>query len=241
MKTFVVLGLLVGSIPAQAWGGTIPGGNESSTRSSQAIPARPAASVATPSSKQAARPSRNIPPYTLSLYNVNTDERITRMPVFHTEPAKPGRLFVNSDARQKLEHMLRDHHTDKVRRGMPDALWFYLYLLAYHFDGPIHVVSGYRSRDRLSSRHRQGSAVDFFIPGADMAKVWQYAKSRFTDRGVGLGFYPRSGFVHLDIRKLSYYWIDDSGQGQRPRFRAGVRQPTQQWQRALQEPAAAQH
>jgi hypothetical protein len=30
---------------------------------------------------------------------------------------------------------------------------------------------------------------------------------------VGVGFYPNSGFVHLDVRDASYFWIDDSAPG----------------------------
>jgi hypothetical protein len=31
---------------------------------------------------------------------------------------------------------------------------------------------------------------------------------------VGVGFYPTSGFVHLDVRKgPSFYWVDRSGPG----------------------------
>src|SRR5262249_25624553 len=30
---------------------------------------------------------------------------------------------------------------------------------------------------------------------------------------VGVGFYPKSGFVHLDVRDASYFWTDDSAPG----------------------------
>ena len=226
--------LLAAPSPALAWRSTSPGGKPSS-KVQHPEPKRAATSnsAARAGSRPGEEPSR-LPPrpasasstYTMILYNVNTRERLDDLPVLYADPARPGRLFVDEDARRKLEVFTRDHrHGDRVRRGMPDELWYYLYVLARHFDGPIHVVSGYRSTDRQTSRHRQGKAIDFFIPGVKTIEIWRYAKQRFTDRGVGLGYYPNSGFVHLDIRDLSFYWIDDSGRGQPPRYRAGVKQP----------------
>src|SRR5262249_52889029 len=36
---------------------------------------------------------------------------------------------------------------------------------------------------------------------------------------VGVGLYPASGFVHIDVRDRSYFWIDASGPGKRNRER----------------------
>ena len=33
-----------------------------------------------------------------------------------------------------------------------------------------------------------------------------------------MGYYPTSGFVHVDSRPRSYFWIDRSGPGQRTRL-----------------------
>ena len=35
---------------------------------------------------------------------------------------------------------------------------------------------------------------------------------------VGVGLYTRSGFVHLDSRTRSYFWVDSSSPGQRSRM-----------------------
>ena len=48
---------------------------------------------------------------------------------------------------------------------------------------------------------------------------------------VGVGIYPRTGFVHLDVRAASYFWVDYSGAGRRGRVRqilAGVAQRADQ-------------
>jgi uncharacterized protein YcbK (DUF882 family) len=85
-----------------------------------------------------------------------------------------------------------------------------VYRCMRHFDASVvRVVSGYR-RDRAGSRHTQGRAVDMSIDGVRNDKLAAYVR----DFGfVGVGFYPRSDFVHLDVREASYFWIDDSAPG----------------------------
>jgi hypothetical protein len=36
---------------------------------------------------------------------------------------------------------------------------------------------------------------------------------------VGVGYYPNSSFVHLDVREVNTYWIDYSGPGEAPQYR----------------------
>ena len=36
---------------------------------------------------------------------------------------------------------------------------------------------------------------------------------------AGVGIYPVSGFVHVDVRERSYFWVDTSGPGKRSRVR----------------------
>ncbi|MFK5065634.1 hypothetical protein, partial [Klebsiella pneumoniae] len=35
----------------------------------------------------------------------------------------------------------------------------------------------------------------------------------------GVGVYPASGFVHVDVRERSYFWLDSSAPGKRNRER----------------------
>jgi hypothetical protein len=79
-----------------------------------------------------------------------------------------------------------------------------------HFEARVvRVVSGFR-RDRAGSRHTQGRAVDMRIEGVTNDRLAEYVR-KFGF--VGVGFYPKSGFVHLDVRDASYFWIDDSAPG----------------------------
>lgn len=84
---------------------------------------------------------------------------------------------------------------------------------------PIRVVSGYRLESTARrSRHKTGSALDFSIAGVPNEALRDYVK---TFSKVGVGYYPNSHFIHLDVRDRWTYWIDYSGPGQAPRY-AGV-------------------
>jgi uncharacterized protein YcbK (DUF882 family) len=85
-----------------------------------------------------------------------------------------------------------------------------VYQIQTHFAAPeIRVVSGYRvPRPRSHSNHGKGRAIDFIVPGTADEDVAKFAREMGF---VGVGIYPRSQFVHVDIRPRSYFWVDSSG------------------------------
>lgn len=85
-----------------------------------------------------------------------------------------------------------------------------------HFGGrPMRVVSGWRDHSYFEdSRHKHSQAVDFSIPGVPNTVVRDYVR-RF--RNCGVGYYPNSSFVHLDVRQSAAYWVDYAGPGEPPR------------------------
>jgi LysM repeat protein len=103
---------------------------------------------------------------------------------------------------------------------LPDArLALLLAAISDHFGGrEIRIVSGYRpargntSRD---SRHVHRAAVDIQVKGVSKRALWDYCLS--LDK-TGCGFYPRSVFVHVDVRDQSAQWVDWSRPGQRSRY-----------------------
>jgi len=117
----------------------------------------------------------------------------------------------------RLNTILRDWRRDEPTRMDPqllDLLWE-----VYQKTGSkeyIHVVSGYRSlatnsmlrrRSRAvakRSRHTQGRAIDFFIPGVPISKIRKIGLK--IEKG-GVGYYPssRSPFVHLDTGSIRYW------------------------------------
>lgn len=87
-----------------------------------------------------------------------------------------------------------------------------------HFGGrSMRVVSGWRDHSYFEdSRHKHSQAVDFNIPGVDNTTLRDYVR-RF--RNCGVGYYPNSSFVHLDVRDAPAYWVDYAGPGEPPRSR----------------------
>lgn len=89
-----------------------------------------------------------------------------------------------------------------------------IYQIARHFEvGQVNVVSGFR-REARRSNHALGRAADIVLPGVRDEAVAAYARSIGF---LGVGVYPVSGFVHVDVRAHSYFWVDRSGPGRTAR------------------------
>ena len=93
-----------------------------------------------------------------------------------------------------------------------------LYQAGRHWPGRrVEVVSGYRNptvAKNPRSPHMKGLACDFRVDGVKAAELRDYLRKTFDK--VGVGYYPNSTFVHLDVRKdRSAFWIDYSGPGER--------------------------
>ncbi len=93
------------------------------------------------------------------------------------------------------------------------------YRIQTHFDAQeIRVISAYRTpHARNASNHGRGRAIDLVVPGVPDADVADFARELGF---VGVGIYPTSGFVHVDVRDRSYFWVDSSSPGRRDRERA---------------------
>jgi hypothetical protein len=79
----------------------------------------------------------------------------------------------------------------------------------------MRIVSGYRTKSFVAaSKHKQGKAIDFSIPGIPNDVMRDYLR---TIDDVGVGYYPNSSFVHLEVRGYNSYWVDHAGPGEAPR------------------------
>ena len=124
---------------------------------------------------------------------------------------------------QGLRRFLRCHHTGRVH-SIESRLPQLLYTVSHHFgDRAITVIAGYRApkialeKGNPRSPHKQGRAVDFRIEGVQLSDLRDYLLRAFDK--VGVGYYPNSGFVHLDVgRKKRVSWIDYSHPGERSRY-----------------------
>lgn len=83
-------------------------------------------------------------------------------------------------------------------------------------DKVIRVYSAFRvprKPVRGISRHGTGRAIDFQVAGVRNQVLRDYLRRSFTK--VGVGYYPKVPFVHLDVReKRSAFWVDVSGSGE---------------------------
>lgn len=81
---------------------------------------------------------------------------------------------------------------------------------------PLRIVGGYREHSYAKdSKHCLGHAVDFAVEGVPNTALRDFLR---TQARVGVGYYPNSSFVHLDVRKQNAYWIDHAGPGQPPSY-----------------------
>jgi uncharacterized protein YcbK (DUF882 family) len=112
-----------------------------------------------------------------------------------------------------LDELFRCKRTDETRAVRPE-LYEMLSRIYDHFGQKrISLVSGFRFAERDSSRHFHASAMDIRIEGVSPRELYEYAESLDTG-GMGIGIYPRSGFIHVDFRapgEPSYRWRDLSG------------------------------
>jgi uncharacterized protein YcbK (DUF882 family) len=135
---------------------------------------------------------------------LNTEERIELSPV------RDDGGWTDDDL-ERASHALRDPRNNQ-ERSIDARVLDLAYRVQTHFQvNALRVVSCYR---RGGSKHGKGRAIDIVVPGARDEEVARFAR---TFGFVGVGLYPRSGFIHLDTRPRSYFWVDSSGPGQKSR------------------------
>jgi uncharacterized protein YcbK (DUF882 family) len=122
----------------------------------------------------------------------------------------------NEDGSYNLQALAEINHIFKCRRSglehdIDTRLLTILSHVYDHFGGKrIELLSGYRFQRRTTSNHFHGTAADIRIPGIDPLKVRAFV-STLDAGGMGVGWYPKVGFVHVDVRQPpSYRWIDYS-------------------------------
>lgn len=114
---------------------------------------------------------------------------------------------------KRVSQFLRCHHTNAQHRIDPRLVRL-IHETGRHFPGRrLEVVSGYRHPTvarNPRSPHMKGVACDFRVQGLANTELRDFLRSRFQQ--VGVGYYPNSSFVHLDVRTgPSAFWIDYSG------------------------------
>jgi uncharacterized protein YcbK (DUF882 family) len=119
----------------------------------------------------------------------------------------------NLDALEEASHVLRCRRTDTEKPIDPQLLMLLSHVYDHFGSKPIEIVSGYRNQRKQTSNHFKGTASDIRIAGVPPKKIREFAES-LDGGGMGIGIYPKGGFVHIDVRPPpSYRWIDYSPPG----------------------------
>jgi uncharacterized protein YcbK (DUF882 family) len=133
----------------------------------------------------------------------------------------------NLDALAQASHVLRCRRTDAEKPIDPQLLMLLSHVYDHFGSKPIEIVSGYRNQRKQTSNHFKGTASDIRINGVPAKKIREFAET-LDGGGMGIGIYPRSQFVHIDVRPPpSYRWIDYSP----PNSNASEKRPPKGWRR----------
>lgn len=147
------------------------------------------------------------PTRALAFYNLHTGERLKT--VYWSLGA-----YV-PEALDDINHILRDFRTGEIK-PIETGLLDLLYTLRGRVESQeaLHIISGYRSPDtnaQLSenscgiaknSLHMQGKAADIRLPGCSLEALH---KAAVALKVGGVGYYPASDFVHVDIGRVRYW------------------------------------
>ncbi len=183
-------------------------------------PARPAPakrpSAAVPASRtwHAATPGKTAPVdergrSLLVLQALNIPDRVELTP-------RTERGGFSAEDLDHAAHVMRDSSGNE--HPIDPRLLDMVYRLQVRFHAhEVRIISGYRTpRGGATSNHGKGRAMDLVVPGASDEEVARFARE---EGFAGVGVYPVSGFVHIDVREHSYFWVDASGPGKRSRTR----------------------
>ncbi len=140
----------------------------------------------------------------LQFYNTHTDEQLCA--TYWADGS-----YVAS-ALTDINFILRDFRANEIK-AIDLRLLDLLHRLHASLDTsqPFHVISGYRTAATnamlrgasegvaLHSLHIDGMAIDIRVPGRDLSVL---RRTALALRGGGVGYYPHSDFVHVDVGRV---------------------------------------
>jgi len=143
----------------------------------------------------------------LAFDNLHTGEKLKTV-YFENGRYVPGAL-------SEIDYILRDFRSGDVKEIDPKLLDL-LFSLKNKLGSshPYEVISGYRSPQTnamlhansegvaVHSMHLEGKAIDICMQGRSLSLIHRAA---LRLQGGGVGYYPRSGFVHVDTGRVRYW------------------------------------
>jgi uncharacterized protein YcbK (DUF882 family) len=143
----------------------------------------------------------------LALYNTHTGEKLKA--IYWAEGN-----YVDGSLRE-INHILRDPRSNEVH-DIDTRLLDLLFAVRQEIEAnqPFHIISGYRSTNTNAflrahssgvaenSLHLVGKAIDIRVPGRALSNL---RKAAMALKGGGVGYYPKSDFIHVDIGRVRYW------------------------------------
>src|SRR5215470_9418036 len=144
---------------------------------------------------------------TLKLHNLHTDESVEA--TYWADGAYVPEAF------PEIDRILRDRHTGAVKPTDPELVEL-LYRIQTRLGNreSLEVLCGYRTprtnamllseglTPAKHSYHLYGKAVDFRVPGRDIRQVRKVA---IALQAGGVGYYPRTQFIHVDVGPVRHW------------------------------------
>ncbi len=144
----------------------------------------------------------------LSLYNIHSGEGFEG--IYWREGAYEEKALA------RLAYLLRDRRNHKQHSIDPrllDVLHRLHSTLGMH--DPYHIICGFRSKETnamlhkknggvaQNSLHVKGRAIDLRLEHKPLKELCDAARSL---KAGGVGYYPKSNFIHVDIRSKPAFW-----------------------------------
>lgn len=145
----------------------------------------------------------------ITMHHIHTDE------TFELPYWKDGQY--SKQVLAQINHFMRDWRQSQECPMNPQLLDM-MHKLAVdvgNTDGRFDIICGFRSPKTnatlrqsnrgvaKSSLHMKGNAIDLNLKGTKLAELKEAARAM---KMGGVGYYPKSNFIHIDIRDKPAYW-----------------------------------
>jgi uncharacterized protein YcbK (DUF882 family) len=143
----------------------------------------------------------------LKFYNLHTGESLSALYC--------DRGCYVDGALKEINYILRDFRANEIKAIDPRLLdLLYSINRRLYTAEPFAIISGYRSpatNAMLAARsegvarhsmHIEGKAADIRVAGRSLGQVWRCALEQWSG---GVGYYPRSDFVHVDVGRVRFW------------------------------------
>ncbi len=160
-----------------------------------------------------------VPGVAMARTRVRIRRRMLRFYNLHTGESLKTVYWENGeydpDELARVNYILRDFRANEIKPIDPALLD--LLVGVQHRLGtsqPFQVISGYRSPITnamlhangegvaVHSLHIDGKAIDVCVEGRGLAQI---RRAAWNLQGGGVGYYPRSGFVHVDTGRIRWW------------------------------------